>query len=112
MAAALLGLSLTWQILIFLVSSFIIIYFTRPFAINLLKVGQEKTNAQSLVGEIGIVTKEIRPFETGLVKISGQIWTAKSIDKKSIGRNERVMVLAIEGVKLIVEKLKENNKNL
>lgn len=105
MIAALVGLSVTWQILIFLVSSFIIIYFTRPFVKKMLKVGKEKTNAQSLIGEIGIVTEDIRPLETGLVKVSGQTWTAKCKTKETIEYNTRVRILGIEGVKLIVERL-------
>ncbi len=107
MAAALIGLSIAWQIFVFLISSLFIIYFTRPFAIKYLKIGKEKTNYQSLIGNIGLVIEEIRPFETGVVKVSGQVWTAKSPDKKIINRKEKIRVMAIEGVKLIVEKLEE-----
>ncbi len=107
MLTALMGLSITSQIFVFLVSSLFLIYFTRPFAVNFLKVGKEKTNSQSLIGNVGLVIEEIRPFETGLVKISGQIWTARSPNKEVIKRKEKVRVIAIEGVKLIVEKLKK-----
>ncbi len=107
MIGALVGISPTWQILVFLVSSSILIYFTRPFAVNLLKIGKQKTNAQSLLGETGMVIEEIRPFQTGLVKVSGQIWTAKSKDDTIIEKNKKVKISHIEGVKLMVEELKE-----
>lgn len=107
MIVAALDFSVTIQILIFLISSAVLIYFTRPFAIKLLKVGNVKTNSASLIGEIGIVKEPIHPFETGLVKVSGQIWTAKSKDKESIDKNKKVRILSIEGVKLIVEELEE-----
>lgn len=107
MLAAILGFSLTWQIFIFLITSAVLIYFTRPFFNKKLKVGTEKTNIDSLIGEIAIVTEDIRPFETGLVKISGQVWTSKSINNELITRNSKVKILKIEGVKLIVEPIKE-----
>lgn len=107
MVAAIIGLSFTWQILIFLIGSFVIIYFTRPLAVKHLKVGTAKTNIHSLIGEIGIVIEDIRPLETGVVKVAGQVWTAKSNSKTIIERNTRIRILQIEGVKLIVEKLNE-----
>ncbi len=70
-------------------------------------MGKEKTNAQSLIGEIGLVIEEIAPFETGLVKVWGQIWTAKSLDTEIIHRKEKVRIISIVGVKLMVKKLKE-----
>lgn len=107
MIAAALGFSITIQILIFLISSAVLIYFTRPLALKFFKIGATQTNSQSLIGEIGLVQEQIRPFETGLVKVSGQIWTAKANDNNTIDKNNKVRIISIEGVKLIVEELSE-----
>lgn len=109
MIASILGFSLIWQVFIFLVASAIFIYYTRPFFNKKLKVGTEKTNIDALIGEVGIVTEDIAPFETGIVKISGQIWTAKSANNQLIQRDSKVKVIKIEGVKIIVDLLNESS---
>lgn len=107
MVAAIIGFSLVWQIFVFLIASAVLIYFTRPFFIEKLKVGAEKTNVDSLIGEMGIVTEDIRPYETGLVKVLGQVWTAKSVNNQLIARDSKVRIIKIEGVKVIVESLEK-----
>lgn len=102
--AAELGLSTFWQATIFLLCSCILLYFTRPLAVKYLKIGKEKTNTALLIGKIGVVTEDIKAYNSGLVKVSGQIWTAVTPDnQQEIIKDTRVKVLRIEGVKLIVE---------
>lgn len=101
--AAEIGLSVLWQTVIFLASSCILLYFTRPLAVKYLKIGKEKTNAALLIGKTGIVIEDIKPYNSGLVKVSGQIWTAKATDESiEIKSDSRVKIVKIEGVKLIV----------
>ncbi len=107
MLAAMIGVGLIGQIFIFLIASSVLIYFTRPLAKKYLKIGNTKTNVNSIVGLVGLVTKKIEPFNTGQVKVSGQIWTAKSYNNKEIEEGEEVKVIKVEGVKLIVENNKE-----
>ncbi len=107
MLAAMIGVGLIGQIFIFLIASSVLIYFTRPLAKKYLKIGNTKTNVNSIVGLVGLVTKKIEPFNTGQVKVSGQIWTAKSYSNKEIEEGEEVKVIKVEGVKLIVENNKE-----
>ena len=58
----------------------------------------------ALVGEEGVVLEEISPFNTGLVKVKGQNWTAVAADKDAvITAGTTVRIKSIEGVKLIVE---------
>lgn len=91
------------QILVFLTSSSVLLYFTRPIAQKVLKVGHTKTNAETLKGEIGIVIKEIDNIQgTGQVKVSGQIWSAKTFDDEKIPEGNKIEVLDIQGVKLVV----------
>ncbi len=93
------------QILMFSVLSLIFVLYTRPIVKKYLKVGENKTNIDAIIDEIGIVTKDIIPYSVGQVKVKGQIWTAKSIDNEALKVDSEVRVVQIEGVKLIVQKL-------
>jgi Membrane protein implicated in regulation of membrane protease activity len=104
---ALLGGPLLLQGVVFLAVSIILLYFTRPFAEKRLKIGHEKNNIDQMIGEMGLVTEDIIPFQTGQVKLNGQIWTAVAKDNnETICKGEEVKVIKIEGVKLIVEPMK------
>ncbi|MBP3448105.1 MAG: NfeD family protein [Clostridia bacterium] len=95
------------HLFIFLVISIILIALTKPL-VNKLKIATEKTNADRLIGMEGIVLEEINPIEgTGQVKVSGQIWSAKS-EQGAISEETSVIVKKIEGVKLVVEAKGEN----
>lgn len=62
----------------------------------------ESTNADALIGKIGIVTEAIDNINgIGSVKVSGQYWSARSFDGTEITENASVEILSIEGVKLI-----------
>jgi len=99
---ALLNLSVGIQIVVFLVSSTLLIIFTRPIALKYLKVGRVRTNVESLIGETGLVVMDIAPHKTGQVKVKGQVWTAVSKNGEPISKDSEVIIDAIEGVKLIV----------
>ena len=76
---------------------------TRPLIKKALKVKREETNAGRYVGKVGIVTSEI-DNEKGLgqVTVMGSIWSARSDSGAVIPAGHNVLVLRIEGVKLIV----------
>jgi membrane protein implicated in regulation of membrane protease activity len=103
------NMPLTVQILIFLVIATALLIFTRPLAIKKFKIGQEKTNVDSLVGKHALVVKTISEFERGEAKINGQIWSAHSEDNSEITEGSKCEILRIEGVQLIVRKLSEEN---
>jgi len=100
---------LTGQILIFLAISGALLFFTRPLAVKKFKIGQEKTNVDSLIGKHALVIKTIGEFERGEAKINGQIWSAHSEDNTVITEGSKCEILRIEGVQLIVRKLTEEN---
>lgn len=108
MLVAMIGVGVIGQIFIFLIASAVLVYFTRPIAKKYLKIGATKTNVNSIVGLVGIVTKKIEPFNTGQVKVAGQIWTAKAHDNEEIEVDKQVKVIKVEGVKLIVKRNEEN----
>ena len=98
---------LTPQIIIFLSVSIILAVFARPIAVKRLKVGKNKTNLDSLIGETGVVTKKITDVSYGLVKVHGQIWSAETASGETIEEGEKIEIMEIRGVKLIVNKKEE-----
>jgi membrane protein implicated in regulation of membrane protease activity len=102
---ALLEASILAQSIIFLVVSFVLIVFTRPYVYKYFKTNEIKTNVDAMVGAIGTVTQDITPLENGRVKYKSQDWSAAS--KESIKAGTQVRVLDIEGNKLIVESLED-----
>lgn len=95
------------EILIFIVVSLITLLFTKK-AVNKIKDKEMiPTNLDRVIGQIGIVTEKIKPLEPGEVKVDGKKWTA--IADEEIDINDEVKILSINGVKLKVEKKKEEN---
>ncbi len=95
----------TWQIIAFLAVSVILIFAVRPVAKNYFKTNSISTNADRLVGKVATCTKPIGVGERGEVKIDGKYWLAVTSSDQDIEIDEKVEVLAIEGVKLIVDKI-------
>ena len=57
----------------------------------------------ALIGREAVVVKAIKPFEPGLIKLSGQEWTAVCRDDDApLEEGAEVKVIGIEGVKAIV----------
>ena len=97
--ASALGLPLVVQIVLFFAVSFVLLYFTRPMAV---------TNAESLVGRQAIVISEIDNLQgIGQVTVGGMEWSARTAEagvRLDVG--SVVNIIAINGVKLIVEEKK------
>ena len=91
------------QIVTFVVISLVLLLMTRPFVMKYFKTNEIKSNVDAIVGQTGVVTKEITPDTVGRVKLRTSDWSA--IAKTTITVGEHVRVLDVEGVKLIVEKI-------
>jgi len=93
------------QVVLFFVVSLMMLIFTRPIAVKYFNKDRVKTNVESLVGRQAIVTGEIDNLQgIGQVTVGGQEWTARSLEpEKIITVGNVVNVVAIDGVKLIVE---------
>lgn len=103
----LLGFSLHVQIIMFLIVSIACLFVTRPIAVQKLRIGNTKTNADSLIGEFFKVETTIDNINNeGTVKARGQIWSARSYNGEIIEKDTIIQVKEIRGVKLIVEKKK------
>lgn len=105
------GASAATQRTIFIVLSLALLVITRPIAVRYMRRGHEKTNADSLIGRIAVAVKEINNLaQSGEVIIADVSWTARSRDDLCvIPEGSKVRICAIEGVKLIVEEVKEEN---
>lgn len=92
------------QTTVFVVSSTILLFFTRKFVNKVTKKENEiQTNAYSIIGKRGIVTKDIDPIEgNGQIKVGTEIWSAKSADDRKIEAGIEVEILEIDGVKAVV----------
>ena len=98
------------QVLVFTVLSALFIIFSRSIFNKTLRLKHTPTNADSVIGEAAIVTEQVCNIENrGLVKVRGQIWSAKSADGNLLEAGEIVNVISIEGVKLICRKETKEN---
>lgn len=102
---SLIGVSPVWQIVTFVVVAVVLIVSVRPVAKNYFKTNAISTNADRLVGKVAVCTKPIIVGDRGEVKIDGKYWLAITSGEFDIELDEKVEVLAIEGVKLIVDKI-------
>ena len=94
------------QTTVFVLSSTALLFFTKPFVKKFSKEDKVQTNAYSVIGKKGIVTKEIdEKTGIGLVSIGSEVWTAKA--SSSISKDSEVIIKEIDGVKVIVEPIME-----
>lgn len=106
--AALTGMSTIVQVIIFLVVSFVLLFFTRPIAAKYFNTNRIRTNSESLIGQEAKVTMKIDNFnQQGMVIVNGQEWSARSADDQIIEPEKPVKIVQISGVKLIVKEKEE-----
>ena len=94
------------QITVFVVTSLVLIALVRPVTKKYLKTNVVHTNTDRLVGKVATCTKMIPVGDRGEVKIDGKYWMAVTTSQDDIEPDEKVEVLAVEGVKLVVDRIK------
>ena len=99
--------NITIQIALFVGVSFISLLLTRGFVEKIRGNKIIPTNLDRVIGQIGIVTEEITKLEPGEVKVDGKRWSAVSNKKINVG--SKVEILSIDGVKLNVKEVKEED---
>ncbi len=102
-----LGLSLVWQA--FFAVTFVLLIFTRPFAVRFINTQREKTNYEGIIGKtIRIAERVDNIRQTGMAVVNGQEWTVRAEDEQEVLEPETLAkVVNISGVKLIVRKYEE-----
>lgn len=98
------GFGTAVQIVVFVISSLLLLILTRPIAVRFFNVERQKTNAESLIGECAVVIEEVDTIKAqGRVEIHGMEWSAKTDEPDGkIPKGKVVVVDGIQGVKLIV----------
>ena len=96
--------NITIQIVIFCISSILLIFCTKPFVRKFMKNNVDvHTNAYSIIGKKGLVISDIDPISgKGQVKVDNEVWSAKTNGSNVIPKDTLITVTAIEGVKAIV----------
>ena len=93
------------QCTVFIISSVILLLLTKPIVNKFTKKDKKlETNAYSIIGKKGIVTQDINnTLGVGQIKISNEVWSAKTENEVKIEKGTEVKVIKIDGVKAVVE---------
>ncbi len=103
MIAAVAGLAFIWQLLIFVVSSVILLFATRALVKRIRQRRVADPTEDYDIGKTAIVIEGIDNEQgLGRVKLDGVDWAARSDDGAEIGKGTVVTVRKIDGSKLIV----------
>lgn len=104
-----LGIPLAGQIVAFLVVTFVLLIFTRPFAVRFINTQRVKTNYEGIIGKtIRIAERVDNIRQTGMAVVNGQEWTVRAeSDDEILEPDTLAKVVNISGVKLIVKKYEE-----
>lgn len=103
LAVSLLGGPVWLQVALFVVVSGALLAALWPLAKKYMAPKLTPTNADALIGTLGIVTAPIDNLAAcGQVKLGGMEWTARSADGSPIEAGTKVKVDHIEGVKAYV----------
>ena len=95
------------QMSVFVLSSGLLIFATRPLVNKISKKDVVPTNVYSLIGKKAVVTEDIDWVTgKGQIKFEGEIWSAKSKEQINIPAGSEVEIVSIEGVKAFVKPLK------
>jgi len=104
-AAGFLDADFPQQVIVFVVASALLLLIARPLALRKLKPQgpEERTGTSAHVGRAAEVVETVSA-KTGLVKLTGEHWTARSADPaRTFEIGESVTVVRIEGATALVD---------
>lgn len=100
------GLSLIWQLVVFIIISTLVLVGLRPFAHRITrKASNVKAGAERLVGMQGVVIEGQSAAGEFRVVVGGEHWNASSWDGASLAPDTPIDVLAINSNSLVVRAL-------
>ena len=104
--------SVITQTAVFVISSGLLIFATKPLVKKLAQKDTQKTNVYSLTGKKAIVIEDIDwATGSGQIKIEGQVWSAKTKEQVNIPKGTEVEIESIEGVKAFVKPLHQYSQS-
>lgn len=92
-------------LVVFALVSAVSFFATRPLVRRVLSVKKVQTNADRIIGQTGVVLREILPQEKGRILVDGLDWSAAGIHGDTIPQGAQVVVRSIQGVTAMVEKV-------
>ena len=107
-----LGIPLAGQVVVFFVVTFVLLYFTRPFAVSFINTQRVKTNYEGIIGKTIRIAETVDNInQTGMAVVNGQEWTVRAEkDEEILAPDTLAKVVNISGVKLIVRKYEEEKQ--
>ena len=107
MIASLLDAELWLQAVLFIGVSALLLASLRQILKKFVTPKMVATNADSVIGTVGIVTEEINNIHAkGKIKLAGMEWSARSTSGEIIPAEKQVQVDSISGVKVYVTPVK------
>ncbi len=103
--AAFLGASFPVQVIVFVITSAVLLLVARPVALRRLKPAgaEQRTGSAAHVGRTADVLEAV-DARSGLVKLTGETWSARSADPaRSFATGETVRVVRIDGATAVVD---------
>lgn len=108
--ANVLGANSTGQLIVFVALSVLTLIIARPYLKKFTKTQVQPTNVDMCIGQQAVITEDIdNILGTGRVVIRDITWTARSANGEKIPKDSLVIIESIEGVKLIVRKINQND---
>lgn len=100
MILSLLGCNLIWQIIGFIISSFIIFLIFKNNPNIWSSKNSEKFGSDQIINSKGVVVD----CENLKVNVNGEIWTAISENGEKLNIDDKIIVKDVKGVKLLIER--------
>lgn len=109
--AAVCGLGIYLQLVVFAVFTLISLFWVRPFAQRYLHKGEDNrvSNADALMGRQGRVVETVKAGGFGRVQIDGDIWKAVTNESVDIPEGSSVRVIGRESTVITVETIDINH---
>ena len=100
----------SWVWAVIAVAVICLVYFAvgRRYVHRNMGTADSKTNIDTIIGQSGIVEKEISRAARGLVKVGNEQWQARA--DETIGEGEEIIVTGISGITLDVKKAEGGNR--
>ena len=94
------------QVVVFFAVTFILLYFTRPWAMKFLNSKRTRTNYEETIGrEVRVIERVDNHAETGRVIYNGMEWTARALNEDDTFEEGTLAIVAnVVGVKLIIRR--------
>lgn len=105
LGAYFLGLNFTVQIIVFFLTSILLVLLIRPLAARYTRGNTVATNADRLITMRTKLLVAITEDQHGELHVNGLTWNAVSVDGKPIKKDSLVEIVALEGSKVLVKKI-------